>query len=124
MTLLETVTKLQEIELKATPAPWAKWHQTGIDGTEYCIRLQSGYNIVGINECDQNAIVDLRNAARGILDVLRRFQRGDTKLLTDLIYIEEESAKFWAGFGEIAPEMQRIIDMLKRLQEAAREMEE
>lgn len=124
MTLRENVLKLQETELKAAPGLWQKWHQAGVDGTEYCIRLQSGYNIIGINECDQNAIVDLRNAAHDMLDVLSRFQRGDAKLLTDLIYIEEDSAKFWAGFGEIAPEMQEIIDMLKRLQEAARRMEE
>ena len=124
MTLLETVVKLQEMELKATPGPWRKWHQAGIEGTEYCIRLQSGYNIIGINECDQNAIVDLRNAARDMLDVLRLFQHGDAKLLGDLIYIETESAKFAAGFGKIAPERQKIINMLKRLQEAARRMEE
>ena len=124
MTLRETVVKLQEIELKATPVPWNKWHQAGIDGAEYCIRLQSGYNIIGINECDRNAIVDLRNAAPAMLDVLRLFQHGDAKLLGDLIYIEEESAKFQAGFGEIAPEMQKMIDMLKRLREAARKMGE
>jgi hypothetical protein len=124
MTLRENVLKLQETELKAAPGLWQKWHQTGIDGTEYCIRLRSGYNIIGINECDQNAIVDLRNAARELLDVLSRFKEGDAKLLSDLIYIEEESAKFAAGFGKIAPEMQRMIDMLKRLQEGARGMEE
>ena len=124
MTLRENVLKLQEIELKATPAPLQKWHQTGMEGTEYCIRLRSGYNIIGINECDQNAIVDLGNAARDMLDVLSHFQKGDAKLLGDLIYIEEESAKFQAGFGKIAPKMQGIIDMLKRLQEAARKMEE
>lgn len=62
--------------------------------------------------------------APAMLDVLDRFQKGDAKLLGDLIYIEEDSAKFQAGFGEIAPEMQEIIDMLKRLQEAARRMEE
>ncbi len=123
MTLLETVVKLQEIELKATPGPWRKWHQAGVEGTEYCVQLGPGYHIIDINESDQNAIVDLRNAARDMLDVLSHFQKGDAKLLTDLIYIEEESAKFWAGFGEIAPEMQGIIDMLKRLQEAARRME-
>ena len=124
MSLSEFVLKLQETELKATSGPWKKWHQTGVDGTEYCIRLQSGYNIVGINECDQNMIVDIHNAAMNMLDVLSRFKEGDAKLLTDLIYIEEESAKFQAGFGKIAPEMQEIIDMLKRLQEAARKMEE
>lgn len=124
MTLLETISKLQAMEQEATPAPLQKWHQIGVDGTEYCIRLQSGYNIIGINECDQNAIVDLRNAARDMLDVLRRFQKGDAKLIGDLIYIEEDSAKFQAGFGKVAPERQKIINMLKRLQEAARKMEE
>ena len=150
MTLLETVVKLHEMEQRATPCPWRKaiaegyehiWRfircappkdrpdDTYIAGTlghrkDGLIVALTGKRIIEEADNDAELIVNLRNASHDMLDVLRRFQRGDTKLLTDLIYIEEESAKFWAGFGEIAPEMQRIIDMLKRLQEGARRMEE
>lgn len=99
MTLLETVQRLHEMEQTA-----------------------KGKDLYS-NEMDKyidNAIFHVP----AMLDVLSRFQKGDAKLLTDLIYIEEESAKFWAGFGKIPAPMQEIINMLKRLREGARRMEE
>lgn len=115
MTLRENVLKLQEIELKATPVPWNKWHQAGIDGAEYCIRLHSGYNIIGINECDRNAIVDLRNAARGMLDVLSCFREGDVRCLKAIRGILHASM----GPDTWSEEM----GCIERMIEAARRME-
>lgn len=97
MTLLETVTKLREMEQDYKQSPVAFGYRWAYHTTEN---------------------------ASAMLDVLRHFQGGDANLLGDLIYIEEDSAKFQAGFGKIAPEMQKIIDMLNRLQEGARRMEE
>ena len=98
MTLIETVKRLQEME--QTKGGDHTGCQAGRDLLEYL------------------------RAAPAMLDVLNCFREGDAEMLRALIDIETESAKFVAGFGKVDAAMQRIIDMLKRLQEGARRIEE
>ena len=116
MTGFEEVERLKKLEQKARPAPWKIFNQCIGD----CI--VDGENMwIAPNT---QLLIDLRNAAPLLLDIAGQIQPGDDMLLARLVHVEEEMAKFAAGFGKIRPNDQVMIDMLKRYQKMAERMEE
>lgn len=116
MTGFEEVEKLKELEQKARPAPWKIFNQCIGD----CI--VDGENMwIAPNT---QLLIDLRNAAPLLLDIASQIQPGDDKLLAQLVYEQEDLARFMTGFGGVRQSERVMIDLLKRYQKMAERMEE
>ena len=124
MTGFEEVEKLKELEQKATPAPWKCDAGVAADFNISANREDFTIQFWDSDEDDPMLITDLRNAAPLLLDVASQIQPGDDKLLAQLVYEQEDLARFVAGFGGVRQSERVMIDLLKRYQKMAERMEE
>ena len=149
MTGFEMVAKLKDLEQKATPGKWFyadckyQWdlyaENHDLEGTcpqdtpiglKEIFESAHPWKLISANkngywpeESDSKLICGLRNAAPLLLDIAGQIRPGDDKLFARLIYEQEETSKFAAGFGQIHPSERVMIDMLKRYQKIAERME-
>ena len=140
MTLIETIKQLQEMEQQMTPRKWESY--SGIVRSKLPQHLHAEIeNVNIITECtpiaeldrlqfgttnhnsrqDAKGIARLRNAAPAMLDVLCRFLPGDADILDSAIIAVEMIPCIEEGDVESKA---KILAGLKRIQEAARRMEE
>ena len=120
--LIAKVAELRELEAKATPG---RWYLVG----NRDIQLLSDYTIaddfcINFDDSDRNdpeMIVELRNAAQKLLDVLGKIHAGDSDALETCMQIVEsmpkEERKMWPKRFAAA------IEVLHRYADLARLME-
>ena len=113
MTGFEEVEKLKELEQNLEKPEWL--HDSGCSADE---------NFVLVGGGEPDFIIAMRNAAPLLLDIAGQIRPGDDKLLAQLVYEQEDLARFMAGFGGVRQSERVMIAMLKRYQKMAERMHE
>ena len=117
MTLLDKIEELRVLEKKATPA---KWELRGYKDFQIVADDWSSDFYINFEDSDiddPKLIIELRNAAPDLLDVLGGFQKGDADHLELTIELIKRFTTGVMGWHEELAVLKRYADMARKMEQ-------